>query len=142
MYKTRRGNEKAHRPEQTQHTLAMIAYRSKQPSQNQRTEYKPRYYPENFRPQTGGLRFSQIFGTICKKPGHTNNQCRFRKTRIKQPYQRSRPRVEAHLAEEISEDESYPTETNNEKIDDGYEKPHASFPRQSFNSKNRYKTKI
>ena len=101
--------KKARRPEQTQHTLAMIAYRSKQPSQNQRTEYKPRYYPENFRPQTGGLRFSQIFCTICKKSGHTNNQCRFRQTRIKQPYQRSRSRVEAHLAEEISEDESYPT---------------------------------
>ena len=49
--------------------------------------------------------------TICKKSGHTNNQCRFRQTRIKQPYQRSRSRVEAHLAEEISEDESYPTET-------------------------------
>ena len=59
--------------------------------------------------------------TICKKSGHTNNQGRFRQTRIKQPYQRSRSRVEAHLAEEISEDESYPTETNNEKIDDGYD---------------------
>ena len=113
--------KKAHRPEQTQHTLAMIAYRSKQPNQNQRMEYKPRNYPENSRSQSRGLRFSQIFCTICKKSGHTNNQGRFRQTRIKQPYQRSRSRVEAHLAEEISEDESYPTETNNEKIDDGYD---------------------
>ena len=100
--------KKARRPEQTQHTLAMIAYRSKQPYQNQRMEYKPRNYLENSRSQTGGLRFSQIFCTICKKSGHTNTQCRFRQTKTKQPYQtyqRPRSRVEAHIAEEILEDD-------------------------------------
>ena len=113
--------KKACRPEQTQHTSAMIAYRSKQPYQNQRTEYRPRSFLENSRPQIGGLRFSQIFCTICKKNGHTNNQCRFRQTRNKQSYQRPKSsRVDVHLAEEFPEDNSYPTETNNETNDNGY----------------------
>ena len=113
--------KKARRPEQTQHTSAMIAYRGKQSYQNQRTEYRPRNYLDNSRPQVGGIRFSQIFCTICNKSGHTNNQCRFRQMKNKQSYQRPRSRVEAHLAEEISENESYPTETNSEENDDGYD---------------------
>ena len=39
----------------------------------------------------------------------------------KQSYQRPRYRIEAHLAEEISENDSHPTETNNEENDDGYD---------------------
>ena len=113
--------KKARGLEQTQHTSTMITYRGKQPYQNQRTEYRPRNYLDNSRPQVGGIRFSQIFCTICNKSGHTNNQCRFRQMKNKQSYQRPRSRVEAHLAEEISENESYPTETNSEENDDGYD---------------------
>ena len=52
----------------------------------------------------------------------THNQCRFTQTRNKQSYQRPKSsQVEVHLAEEVSEDDSYPTKTKNERNDDDYD---------------------